>query len=69
MYNCVATRPSAGGNTKEETIDPQTETISITATSIFVSALNTDVVKAEMAEATNTPYTTWFSAVHVSTGT
>ena len=64
MYNCVATRPSTGGSTKEENVDPQTETVSITATSIFSSALDKDIVKAEMGEATNTPYTTWFSSVY-----
>lgn len=64
MYNCVAQRPDTAGSTKEESVDPQTESVSITATSIFSSALNTDIVKAEMAEATNTPYTTWFTSVY-----
>jgi len=64
MYNCTATRPAAAGSTKEETVEPQTETVTIRATSIYSSALGTDIVKAEMAEATNTPYTTWFTAVY-----
>ena len=67
MYNCVAQRPDTAGSTKEESVDPQTESVSITATSIFSSALNTDIVKAEMAEATNTPYTTWFTSVYTVT--
>lgn len=67
MYNCVAQRPSTSGATKEESIDPATETVSITATTIYVSALDTDIVKAEMAEATNTPYTTWFTSVYTVT--
>lgn len=67
MYNCVAQRPDTAGSTKEEGVDPQTESVSITATSIFSSALNTDIVKAEMAEATNTPYSTWFTSVYTVT--
>lgn len=62
MYNCVATRPDVAGSTKEDTITPETETLSITATSIFVSALDTDVVKAYLNEG-DTGYSTFFSAV------
>lgn len=67
MYNCVATRPAASGATKEESVEPQTETITIRASSIYCSALDTDIVKAEMVEGTNTPYTTWFSSVYTVT--
>lgn len=62
MYNCVATRPDVAGSTKEDTITPETETLSITATSIYVSALDTDVVKAYLNEG-DTGYSTFFSAV------
>lgn len=70
MYNCVAQRPSASGNTKTENIEPQTETLTITATTIYVSALSTDVVKAETSGSTSTTdYNTWFSSVTVPTAT
>lgn len=62
MYNCVATRPDVAGSTKEDTITPETETLSITATSIYVTALDKDVVKAYLNEG-DTGYSTFFSAV------
>ena len=66
MYNCTATRPEAAGNTKAESIEPQTETVSITATSIYVSSLDADIVKSETVTSTDsTTYAGWFSAVYV----
>ena len=68
MYNCTATRPSAAGSTKEETIEPQTETVTITATSIYVEALETDIVKSETkVDTTSTVYDGWFTAVTLPT--
>lgn len=62
MYNCVAARPEVSGATKEESIEPQTETISITATTIYVPALDKDVVKAYLNEG-DAGYTTFLSSV------
>lgn len=62
MYNCVAARPEVSGSTKEESIEPQTETISITATTIYVPALDKDVVKAYLNEG-DAGYTTFLSSV------
>lgn len=68
MYNCTATRPSAAGNTKEDTVEPQTETVTITATSIYVAALDTDIVKSETkADTEATVYDGWFTAVTLPT--
>jgi len=68
MYNCVATRPSASGSTKNENVEPETESVTITATSIYVSALNDDIVKAETNESTTaTVYDAWFTAVTIPT--
>jgi len=68
MYNCTASRASAAGNTKSETIEPQTETVTITATSIYVAALETDIVKAETNESTtSTVYDGFFTAVTLPT--
>ena len=40
LYNCKCTRPSVGSETTGETIEPVTETMDLTATKIFVAALN-----------------------------
>ena len=63
LYNCTATRPSVSGATTEETIEPQTETLSLTAVSIHNSSIDKDVVKARCNEG-DTPYSTWFDAVY-----
>lgn len=62
MYKCSATRPSVSGQTTEEDIEPQTETLTITATAIHNAAIDKDIVKARCAEADDA-YSTWFSAV------
>lgn len=67
LYNCVAARPNVEGNTKEESIEPQTETINITATSVYNATLATDVVKASCTEAESTVYAGWLTAVYQST--
>lgn len=68
MYNCTATRAAASGNTKGENVEPQTETLTIKATTVYVSALNTDVVKSETNESTtDTVYNGWFTAVTLPT--
>lgn len=68
MYNCTATRAAAAGNTKNENIEPETESLTLTATSIYVSALSTDVVKSETNESTtDTVYNAFFSAVTLPT--
>ena len=68
MYNCTATRPAASGTTKTETVEPQTETVTITATTIYVEALDTDIVKSETNESTATAvYDAWFEAVTMPT--
>lgn len=64
MYNCVATRPSIAGSTKEESIEPQTETISITATTIYNAAYDKDIVKASCTTTQSTQYNSWNSAIY-----
>lgn len=66
IYNCSATRPSISGSTTEETIEPQTETITLTTSSIYVTAVDKNVVKA-YADETDAAYANWFSAVHQPT--
>jgi len=68
MYNCTASRPAVSGSTKEESVDPQTETVTITATSIFNDDIDKDIVKAKTGETTDaTTYNGWFSAVYQPT--
>ena len=59
IYNCVATRPNVAGDTKEDDIEAQTESITIS------SSPNSDgTVKAKSTEATPTAtYEGWFSEV------
>lgn len=68
MYNCTCTRTNESGSTKGESIEPQTETLTLTATSIYSAALDTDIVKAEANESTDsTTYSGWTSTVYLPT--
>ena len=68
LYNCVASRSSVSGQTKEDTVTPQTETLNITATAIHNSVLNLDVVKAKADDTSDaTVYAGWTSAVYTGT--
>lgn len=66
LYNCTATRPSVTGQTTEETIEPQTETVTITAVAIHNADLNKDVTKARVLQS-EAAYDSWFSAVYQPT--
>ena len=68
LYNCTCTRPAAAGQTKGESVEPQTETITITATSVYFASLGKDVPKASTAAGTDTTeYNGWFTDVYVPT--
>lgn len=58
LYRCTASRPSVSGSTKEESIEPQTESVTITA----MPRINDEVVKSKCLEG-GTGYSTWFTAV------
>lgn len=68
LYYCKATRPSLASQTTEETIEPVTETINITATAInkTVNSVTTPLVKAK-CKPTDSAYSTFFSAVQLPT--
>lgn len=67
IYNCVASRPDLASTTKDEAVEPNEETISVTATTIYNTAINKDVVKASCTPNEATPYDSWFTAVYQST--
>jgi len=61
MYNCTASRPSIESETKEENIEPVTETLSLTA-----DPREDGLVKSRTGDDTDsTTYQNWYSAVYV----
>ena len=69
LYNCVATRPNMSGQTKEESIEPQTETISLVATTVYNAVLDKDLVKASATPAQTAQYNSWLTSVYQTTTT
>ena len=66
LYNCTATRQSVEGETKGESIEPKTETLSLRAAPIHVTAINKDIVKGKTTDTTDTTtYNGWESSVYV----
>lgn len=65
LYRCTASRPAVNGSTKEESIEPQTETITITA----MPRINDELVKSRCpyTSGTASAYQTWFTAVNEPT--
>ena len=59
MLRCVCSRPRVSGATKEASIEPQTETLNITA----LPRINDHVVKARCPQSATTAYSAWYSAV------
>ncbi len=68
LYNCKATRPTLASQTTDTTIEPVTETINITATSLNLSVGGTvkPVVKSR-CPSTASAYANFFTAVQVPT--
>lgn len=60
LYNCVATRPSVESQTKEDTIEPVTETLTISAT-----PLTDGRIKAKTSDTTDEEtYNNWYKTVY-----
>lgn len=57
FYNCIATRPNIASNTTNETIEPVTETMTISAVP------GSDHIVKGYVEQSGTAYTNWFSNV------
>ena len=61
LYNCTASRPSIESETKEETIEPGTETLSLTA-----DPREDGLVKSRTGDdTTDSVYRNWYQAVYV----
>lgn len=65
LYNCRASRPNIASQTTDTTIEPVTDTLSLTAT----GRLNDGVVKAstKLDDHSSTQYNNWFTTVYVVT--
>lgn len=66
LYNCTATRPSVSGQTTDENIEPQTETLTLTAVAIHNASIDKDIIKARCNDG-EAAYENWFSAVYQPT--
>lgn len=63
LYNCSASHPSIESETKEDTIEPGTETLSITA-----DPRSDGLIKARTDDTTDSgTYTNWYKAVYTPT--
>ena len=61
LYNCSASRPSIESETREETIEPGTETLSLTA-----DPRSDGLVKSRTGDTTSVEtYSNWYTAVYV----
>lgn len=58
LYRCTVSRPDVNGATKEDSIEPQTETLNISA----LPRINDELVKASCPYS-SASYATWFGSV------
>ena len=64
LYNCTATRPNIEGKTTEEEVEPDTETLTLSA-----AALANGYVKARTGdETTESVKTGWYTKVYTPAG-
>lgn len=68
LYNCTATRPAIGSATIEETAEPQTETVTVTASAVYNAALDANIIKARVTPDESAQYSAWYNGVYQSGG-
>lgn len=59
LFRCIVGRPSVAGATKEASIEPQTETLNITA----LPRIDDYAVRAKCPQTATTAYNSWFTSV------
>lgn len=65
LYNCIATRPNVESQTREENIEVQTETMTLSA-----NPLESGLVKGKTGDTTEDEvYENWYKAVYMPKGT
>lgn len=68
LYNCTASRPSLSGSTKADSIEPETETINVSAAGEYNTGLSKTIAKASTMDTTDaTTLSTWFTTVYQAT--
>lgn len=66
FYNCTATRPAVASATTEESNEPQTESSTVTATSVYVAALDQKIIKGKCYPS-DAAYDGWYDSVTLPT--
>jgi len=67
LYNVTSGRPSVASETTGDTIEPVTETASMTAVAIHNATLDKDIVKASVTPDQAAQYNGWFENVYQPT--
>lgn len=67
LFNCTAGRPGISSETKNDSITPNTESISINVGTIFNESFDDDITRAEieLTDTTKEEYNKWFDTVHI----
>ena len=63
LYRCTASRPDVASATTEDTVEPQTKTVTITA----MPRISDGVIKSRCPASATTPYAAWFTTVQEPT--
>ena len=63
FYNVTASRPNVGSKTTEESVDVQTEKLTLTCGAIYNAKLDANIVKGKCSDSSKQEYTDWFNSV------
>jgi len=66
VYNNTATRPKIEGQTKEDSTEVKTETITIKSLSLYIAAIDKNIVKAKTGDdIADAAYNNWYNTVYM----